>query len=84
MEAMLGFHVGFWDYATFAAIFVIVGAGPLVVIFILGLPVRITIPRPPRIYAMGWVGFLAVVPWIGVRGRRLRRTKSCGRTLLVV
>jgi hypothetical protein len=25
MEALLGFHVGFWDYVTFVAIAVIVG-----------------------------------------------------------
>jgi hypothetical protein len=27
MEALLGFHVGFWDYVTFLAIFIIVIAG---------------------------------------------------------
>jgi hypothetical protein len=26
MEALLGFHVDFWDYVTFAAMFVIVAA----------------------------------------------------------
>ena len=39
-----------------------------VVIFILGLPGRIAIarkhPEADAIYLMGWVGFLAVVPWM--------------------
>ena len=43
MEALLGFHVDFWDYATFVAIFVIVVAGLCVAVFILGLPGRIAI-----------------------------------------
>jgi hypothetical protein len=40
MEALLGFQVGFWDYATFAALFVIVAAGLITAVFILGLPGR--------------------------------------------
>ena len=38
------------------------------VIFFLGLPGRIAIarnhPEADAVYAMGWAGFLAVVPWI--------------------
>ena len=34
MEAVLGFQVGFWDYATFAAIFIIVVAGLSAAVFI--------------------------------------------------
>jgi hypothetical protein len=68
MEALLGFHVGFWDYATLAAIFVIVIAGLVVAILILGLPGRIAIarnhPEADAVNLMGWVGFVAVVPWI--------------------
>ena len=68
MEALLGFQVGFWDYITFAAMFVIAAAFLVGVILILGLPGRIAIarnhPEADAIYAMGWVGFLAVVPWI--------------------
>ena len=68
MEALLGFQVGFWDYITFAAMFVIAAAFLVGVILILGLPSRIAIarnhPEADAIYAMGWVGFLAVVPWI--------------------
>jgi Protein of unknown function (DUF3302) len=68
MEALLGFHVGFWDYVTFLAIFVIVVAGLCAAVFILGLPGRIAIarkhPEADAVYLMGWIGFLAVVPWI--------------------
>jgi hypothetical protein len=68
MEALLGFHVGFWDYATFAAMAIIVAAGLGVAVFILGLPGRIAIarrhPEAEAVYLMGWIGFLAVVPWI--------------------
>jgi hypothetical protein len=39
-----------------------------VLIFILGLPGRIAIarnhPEADAVYWMGWLGFLAVVPWI--------------------
>jgi len=41
MEALLGFHVDFWDYVTFAAMFVIVAAALSAAILILGLPGRI-------------------------------------------
>ncbi len=68
MEALLGFHVGFWDYATFVVLAILVAAGLAVAIFILGLPGRIAIarkhPEADAVYLMGWIGFLAVVPWI--------------------
>jgi hypothetical protein len=41
MEALLGFHVDFWVYVTFAAMFVIVAAALSAAILILGLPGRI-------------------------------------------
>jgi Protein of unknown function (DUF3302) len=68
MEALLGFHVGFWDYVTFVSL-AIIGASALgVVVLILGLPGRIAIarnhPEAEAIYMMGWLGFLAVVPWM--------------------
>jgi hypothetical protein len=68
MEALLGFSIGFWDYATFLSIFVIVAAGLGLAVFILGLPGRIAIarkhPEAEAVNLMGWVGFLAVVPWM--------------------
>jgi Protein of unknown function (DUF3302) len=68
MQALLGFHIDFWDYVTFAAIFVIVGSFLAAAVFILGLPGRIAIarkhPEADAVNLMGWIGFLAVVPWI--------------------
>lgn len=65
---MLGFSLDFWDYVTFAALFVL-GVGALVaIVFVLGLPGRIAIarkhPDAEAVNIMGWVGFLALVPWI--------------------
>jgi hypothetical protein len=68
MEALLGFRIGFWDYATFLSLFVIVVAGLGLAVFILGLPGRIAVarkhPEAEAVNLMGWVGFLAVVPWM--------------------
>ena len=68
MDTLLGFHVSGWDYLTFLVIFIIGVAFLALVIFILGLPGRIAIarnhPEADAVNAMGWVGFLAVVPWI--------------------
>ena len=68
MQALLGFHVGFWDYVTFLAIFVIVVAFLTAAVFVLGLPGRIAIarkhPEADAVNLTGWVGFLAIVPWI--------------------
>ncbi len=65
---MLGFPLDFWDYVTFAALFVIGVAFLGVLIFLLGLPGGIAIarnhPEADAVYWMGWLGFLAVVPWI--------------------
>ena len=67
METLLGFQISGWDYLTFLACFIIGVVFFCVVIFILGLPGRIAIarnhPEADAINVMGWVGFLAVVPW---------------------
>jgi hypothetical protein len=72
MEALLGFHVGFWDYITFLVIAILVATGLTVAVLILGLPGRIAIarkhPEADAVYLMGWIGFLAVVPWIQALG----------------
>ncbi len=72
MEALLGFHVGFWDYATFLVLFILVAAGLALAVFVLGLLGRIAIarkhPEADAVYLMGWIGFLAVVPWIQSAG----------------
>src|SRR5271165_1785259 len=50
MEAALGFRVDFWDYVTFGAIAVIAIAR--------------NHPEADAVNLMGWVGFVAIVPWI--------------------
>jgi hypothetical protein len=65
---MLGFDLDLWDYITFAVLFIL-GVGALIaIVFVLGLPGRIAIarkhPDAEAVNIMGWVGFLAVVPWI--------------------
>jgi len=61
-------HIGFWDYVTFATFGIIGFATVLLGIFILGLPGRIAIarkhPEAEAVRLMGYLGFLAVVPWI--------------------
>jgi len=78
MEALLGFDVGFWDYATFVVLAILVAAGLAVLVFILGLPGRIAIarkhPEAEAVYLMGWIGFLAVVPWIQALGWAFKPT----------
>ncbi len=68
MEALLGFSLDIWDYITFAAIAVIVFAALGLAVFILGLPGRIAIarnhPEADAVNLMGWVGFVAIVPWV--------------------
>jgi len=68
MEALLGFRIDFWDYVTFASLAVIVMSSLGLAVFILGLPGRIAIarkhPEAEAVYLMGWIGFLAVIPWI--------------------
>jgi hypothetical protein len=65
---MFGFRIGFWDYVTFAALWLIGLGAVLLILFILGLPGRIAIarkhPEAEAVNLMGWLGFLAVVPWI--------------------
>jgi Protein of unknown function (DUF3302) len=78
MEALLGFSLGFWDYVTFLALFVLVAASLGLAVFVLGLPGRIAIarnhPEAEAVYLMGWVGFLAVVPWVQALGWAFRPT----------
>lgn len=64
----MGFELDVWDYITFAALAFIGVVFLGVLIFILGLPGRIAIarrhPEADAVYLMGWVGFLAIVPWV--------------------
>jgi len=68
MESTLGFQLDAWDYATFGALF-IVGAGFITLfILVMGLPGRIAIarkhPEAEAVNMMGWLGFIAIVPWV--------------------
>jgi hypothetical protein len=68
MESMLGFQLDAWDYATFAALFVVGAAFVSLLILMLGLPGRIAIarkhPEAEAVSMMGYLGFFAVVPWV--------------------
>ena len=68
MSNLLGFELDFWDYATFAAMFVAVVAGLAFFVWLAGLPGRIAIarkhPDAEAVKLLGYAGFLPVVPWI--------------------
>lgn len=65
---MLGFKLDIWDFLTFAVSLALIGAFLTVAVLILGLPGRIAIarkhPDAEAINTMGWLGFMAVVPWM--------------------
>ena len=58
----------FWDAITAACLVVAVGGFLWGMVLLLGLPGRIAVarnhPDAEAVYTMGWVGFLAIVPWI--------------------
>ncbi len=58
----------FWDLITLACLLVSVLGFLVFLVWLLGLPGRIAIarnhPDAEAVYTMGWVGFLAIVPWI--------------------
>lgn len=58
----------FWDVIALACGFVSVIGFLWMLLLVLGLPGRIAFarnhPDAEAVYAMGWVGFVAVVPWI--------------------
>ena len=68
METLLGFKLGFWDYATFGVLALMVLAGLITVVWLAGLPGRIAIarkhPDAEAVKMMGYAGFFAAVPWI--------------------
>jgi hypothetical protein len=61
-------HLTMWDYLTLLTFAIVAAGGVGVAIFILGLPGRIAIarnhPDAEAVNLMGWLGFLAVIPWI--------------------
>jgi len=64
----MGFDLTLWDYLTFLVILALIGAFLTIAVLVLGLPGRIAIarkhPDADAINVMGWLGFLAVVPWM--------------------
>ncbi len=65
---LLGRPLDNYDYLTFAAGILILIAFMTLVLFIMGLPGRIAIrrnhPHAESVKVMGYMGFLAVVPWV--------------------
>ena len=61
-------HLDTWDYLTFASLFIVGVACGGATLLVLGLPGKIAIarkhPDADAVNLMGWIGFLAVVPWI--------------------
>ena len=69
MQALVGFELDFWDYATFATASLAGIAGILIYIWVAGLPGRIAIarkhPDAEAVKLMGWAGLLpTILPWI--------------------
>ena len=64
MDALVGFHVDMWDCITLLALLLIAGGFIVFIIFLLGLPGRITIarnhPEAEAVNLMGYPGFAAV------------------------
>ncbi|MBK0327802.1 hypothetical protein I5535_10905 [Rhodobacteraceae bacterium F11138] len=58
----------FWDFIALGCGMICVFGGLAALSWVLGLPGRIAVarnhPEAEAVYAMGWTGFLAVVPWI--------------------
>jgi hypothetical protein len=57
-----------YDYLTLAALILLLLAVMGLVLFVMGLPGKIAIkrnhPHAEAVNVMGWMGFLAVVPWV--------------------
>ncbi|MEX0349616.1 MAG: DUF3302 domain-containing protein [Paracoccaceae bacterium] len=65
---LLGAPLEYYDYLTFLALVLILAAVMALFLFLMGLPGRIAIkrnhPHAEAVKVMGWMGFLAVVPWV--------------------
>lgn len=65
---LLGRPLDHYDYMTIAAGILLLAAVMALVLFIMGLPGRIAIkrnhPHAESVKVMGWMGFLAVIPWV--------------------
>lgn len=65
---LLGRPLDHYDYLTFAALIVLLLCIMGFVLFLMGLPGRIAVkrnhPHAESVKIMGFMGFLAVVPWV--------------------
>jgi hypothetical protein len=62
---MLGFELDFWDYVTFATLFLSVGAAIVFWLFLAGLPGRIAIARKhPEAEAVKYLGYAGLLPTV--------------------
>jgi uncharacterized protein DUF3302 len=68
MNSLLALEVGFWDYITFAVLFVCLVLFLAFLVSLAGLPGKIAIARKhadaEAVKIMGYAGFLPLVPWI--------------------
>lgn len=65
---MIASPLDVWDYAFLACLFTGFLCGLTLLVIILGLPDKIAVarnhPDAEATHLMGWVGFLAIIPWI--------------------
>ena len=78
MCPMLGFRLDFWDYLTFASLFIMALAVVVVIVFLGSLPGRIAIarkhPEAEAVKIMGWAGLFFALPWIQAFGWAFKPT----------
>lgn len=65
---LLGQPLDHWDWLTFGAGILLIVAVMALLLFLMGLPGRIALkrnhPHAEAVRIMGYMGFLAVVPWV--------------------
>jgi hypothetical protein len=75
---MLGFHLDFWDYLTFASLAIMAIALVVVIVLLGSLPGRIAIarkhPEAEAVKIMGWAGLFFALPWIQAFGWAFKPT----------
>ena len=65
MTQMLGFELDFWDYVTFATLFLSLGAAIVFWLFLAGLPGRIALARKhPEAEAVKYLGYAGLLPTV--------------------
>lgn len=69
MTQLLGFELGFWDYATFLSAALLVLFAVAFAVWLAGLPGRIALarkhPEAEAVKLLGWAGLLPTIyPWV--------------------